>query len=86
MAKTTIRYICQNCGAESLRWMGKCANCGEWNTLVEETVSKQEKYKGAWVKRSTPLPLTRSPLWMSLGFPQKQGAGSGTRAALFPDA
>ncbi|HHT73152.1 MAG TPA: DNA repair protein RadA [Firmicutes bacterium] len=58
MAKTTIRYICQNCGAESLRWMGKCANCGEWNTLVEETVSKQEKYKGAWVKRSTPLPLT----------------------------
>ncbi len=57
MAKTTIRYICQNCGAESLRWMGKCANCGEWNTLVEETVTKQEQHKRTWVKRSTPLRL-----------------------------
>ena len=57
MAKTTIRYICQNCGAESLRWMGKCANCGEWNTLVEETVTKQEQHKRTWVKRPTPLRL-----------------------------
>jgi DNA repair protein RadA/Sms len=57
VAKTTIRYICQNCGAESLRWMGKCANCGEWNTLVEETVTKQEQHKRTWVKRSTPLRL-----------------------------
>ncbi len=57
MAKTTIRYICQNCGAESLRWMGKCSSCGEWNTLVEETLTKQEKYKGGWVQRSTPRRL-----------------------------
>jgi len=37
--------------------MGKCANCGEWNTLVEETVTKQEQHKRTWVKRSTPLRL-----------------------------
>jgi DNA repair protein RadA/Sms len=30
-------YVCQNCGATSARWAGKCAGCGEWNTLVEET-------------------------------------------------
>ena len=30
-------YVCQNCGASASRWQGKCAACGEWNTLVEET-------------------------------------------------
>ena len=30
------QYVCQSCGAVSPRWVGKCAGCGEWNTLVEE--------------------------------------------------
>lgn len=34
-ARTT--FVCQNCGAVSSRWTGKCASCEEWNTLVEET-------------------------------------------------
>jgi DNA repair protein RadA/Sms len=34
-SKTT--FVCQNCGAVSPRWAGKCASCGEWNTLTEET-------------------------------------------------
>jgi DNA repair protein RadA/Sms len=34
-SKTT--YVCQNCGAVAPRWAGKCASCGEWNTLTEET-------------------------------------------------
>ncbi len=29
-------FVCQNCGASAPRWTGKCSNCGEWNTLVEE--------------------------------------------------
>src|SRR6185312_12271265 len=29
--------VCQNCGAASARWAGKCSACGEWNSLVEET-------------------------------------------------
>jgi DNA repair protein RadA/Sms len=29
-------YVCQSCGTASPRWTGKCAGCGEWNTLVEE--------------------------------------------------
>jgi DNA repair protein RadA/Sms len=33
--KTT--FVCQNCGAVSPRWQGKCPSCGEWNTLTEET-------------------------------------------------
>lgn len=40
MAKTKSVYICQNCGNESAKWIGKCPGCGEWNTYVEEVVSK----------------------------------------------
>jgi len=29
-------FICQNCGAHSPKWLGRCPNCGEWNTLIEE--------------------------------------------------
>lgn len=38
MAKTKTKYICQECGAESVKWLGRCPSCGNWNTLVEETV------------------------------------------------
>ena len=40
MAKTKSVFYCQNCGAESAKWIGKCPSCGEWNTYVEEVVSK----------------------------------------------
>ena len=33
-------FFCQSCGAESPKWVGKCPSCGEWNTYVEELVSK----------------------------------------------
>src|SRR3546814_13728259 len=36
MAKPQKRYVCQSCGSVSHRWQGQCADCGEWNTLVEE--------------------------------------------------
>lgn len=36
MAKLKTKFICQNCGASYPKWMGKCENCGEWNTLIEE--------------------------------------------------
>ena len=40
MAKVKTSYFCQNCGAESPKWIGKCPSCKEWNTYVEEVVSK----------------------------------------------
>ena len=36
MAKPKKRYVCQACGAVSPRWQGQCADCAEWNTLVED--------------------------------------------------
>ena len=35
-------FFCQECGYESAKWLGKCPGCGQWNTFVEETVSKQK--------------------------------------------
>jgi DNA repair protein RadA/Sms len=39
MAKSKSVYVCQNCGAESAKWIGKCPSCGEWNTYHEEIIA-----------------------------------------------
>lgn len=39
-------YICQNCGTQSPKWVGKCNSCGEWNSFVEEVVEKSPKKTG----------------------------------------
>ena len=33
-------FVCQNCGAKSAKWIGKCQSCGEWNTYTEEVIQK----------------------------------------------
>ena len=38
MSKTKLKYICSNCGYESLRWIGKCPECENWNSFAEEIV------------------------------------------------
>jgi DNA repair protein RadA/Sms len=43
MSKAKTVYFCQNCGAQSPKWLGRCPTCGEWNTYVEELVQKEEK-------------------------------------------
>lgn len=40
MSKVQSKYVCQNCAYESPRWLGKCPNCGEWNSFVEELTQK----------------------------------------------
>src|SRR5690554_7296838 len=48
MAKIRTSYFCQNCGAESAKWIGKCPSCGEWNTYVEEVIQKEDSGRGSW--------------------------------------
>ena len=43
MAKPKNVYICQHCGNDSPKWIGKCPVCGEWNSYVEEIISKESK-------------------------------------------
>jgi len=39
LAKVKTQFVCQNCGYISPRYLGRCPNCNEWNTLVEETIT-----------------------------------------------
>lgn len=59
MAKSKSVWVCQNCGAESPKWIGRCPVCGEWNTYVEERISKPAagQQRGV-VSSSPPRPLT----------------------------
>lgn len=51
MSKTKLKYICSSCGYESLRWIGKCPECDNWNSFVEEFVETGKK-KHATSKRN----------------------------------
>ncbi|HOB78266.1 MAG: DNA repair protein RadA [Bacteroidales bacterium] len=42
MAKVTKIYICSNCGTRYSKWLGKCSNCGEWNTIEEQIINKTD--------------------------------------------
>jgi DNA repair protein RadA/Sms len=43
MAKQRTVYVCQSCGTNSAKWVGKCPACGAWNTYVEEHINKEEE-------------------------------------------
>ena len=63
-SKTKTAFFCQNCGAQSPKWIGKCNSCGEWNTYVEEIIAKPEEKKlwnlsaGAKSKAAAPQQLS----------------------------
>ncbi|MBD1372398.1 DNA repair protein RadA [Hazenella sp. IB182357] len=50
-AKTKTKFVCQDCGYESAKWMGKCPGCAQWSTLVEERERKETYIPGVGVKR-----------------------------------
>ncbi len=57
--KTKTLYFCNNCGAESPKWVGRCPACGEWNTMVEEKVQTDTKgRKKGLVRSSKPVKLS----------------------------
>lgn len=68
MAKDKIAYVCSNCGQESAKWIGKCPNCGQWNTFKEIRVapvsvgqvaagSTASSVRGRSMQNTRPLPL-----------------------------
>ncbi len=52
MPKARTVFFCQNCGAESPKWLGKCPACGEWNTYVEE-VKQEASTQPIWTTAAT---------------------------------
>ncbi len=45
--KAKSQYVCQQCGANYAKWVGQCANCGNWNSLVEQVVGQESGKKSA---------------------------------------
>src|SRR4029078_11375709 len=48
MAKVKTAFFCQNCGYETVKWLGQCPSCGQWNTFVEELLQKETKNNNGW--------------------------------------
>ncbi|MFB6469138.1 DNA repair protein RadA [Cytobacillus sp. Hz8] len=64
MAKRKTKFMCQECGYESPKWMGKCPGCGQWNKMVEEVEKVTSPRRGAFSHSqgsavvSKPMPIT----------------------------
>ena len=58
MAKTKTVFICQECGYESPKWLGRCTGCGTWNSLVEERVTQKGSLKTIQPNSMKPLSIT----------------------------
>jgi DNA repair protein RadA/Sms len=48
MSKVKKSFFCQNCGYESIKWVGQCPSCAQWNTFVEELVQKDTTKSNEW--------------------------------------
>lgn len=54
MSKIKTAFFCQNCGYESVKWVGQCPSCSQWNTFVEELVQKDVPGSNDWKDFHTP--------------------------------
>ena len=59
MSKAKIKFCCTECGAESLKWLGRCPGCGAWNTMVEEMTAAKADNRIRFVQGSKPKPITQ---------------------------
>lgn len=57
MSKIKTVFVCNECGYESAKWLGKCPSCGNWSTFVEEKVVKSTDSKSVQIRNVTPTLL-----------------------------
>ncbi len=55
--KTKTIFVCQECGAQSPRWGGRCSSCESWNTLVEERETATTEHRSGVVYKDDPVLL-----------------------------
>ncbi len=58
MSRLKTIYICQNCGAETPKWIGRCTSCNQWNTIVEEVVESSGKSGSLTARQGDAQPVT----------------------------
>lgn len=76
MAKEKIQYVCSECGYVSLKWLGRCPDCGSWNSLqerVEAPAGRKSPLAAMPTAGSGPLPLTKVVTEEGARFPSGYG-------------
>src|SRR5688572_15776155 len=75
MAKPRKRYVCQACGSVSSRWQGQCAECSEWNTLVEDSGAVVTPFAARHNLRSGGRPFELVGLDAEVVLPERMSSG-----------
>jgi DNA repair protein RadA/Sms len=75
MAKPKKRYVCQACGSVSSRWQGQCADCAEWNTLVEDAGAVVTPFSARHNLRSGGRAITLVGLDAEIALPERMSLG-----------
>jgi len=57
LSKLKTKFVCQQCGSESGKWLGRCPECGEWNSMVEEVAVKKSEVRMSSTPVSKPRPI-----------------------------
>lgn len=75
MAKLQKRYVCQACGSVTSKWAGQCADCGEWNTLVEEAGGPVTPFQAKHHLQSGGRAIKLSGLDTEVALPERMASG-----------
>jgi DNA repair protein RadA/Sms len=75
MAKLQKRYVCQACGSATSKWAGQCADCAEWNTLVEEASGPATPFQAKHHLQSGGRMILLSGLDADVALPERMPSG-----------
>ena len=63
-------FVCQECGAQAQKWMGRCADCGAWNSFVEERITERPGGEAAAHRYSVGSPTSSARLYADIAVEQ----------------
>ncbi|UZK70745.1 DNA repair protein RadA [Sphingomonas sp. S1-29] len=75
MAKPQKKYVCQACGSATSKWAGQCADCGEWNTLVEDAGAVVTAFSARHNLQGGGRPILLSGLDSEIALPERMATG-----------
>ena len=58
MARTKTKFVCQNCGYSSAKWLGRCPECGSWDSMAEEVETPAKPQQSFLMPQEAPKPKT----------------------------
>src|SRR6188768_4320849 len=65
MSKVKKAFFCQNCGYESVKWIGQCPSCNQWNSFVEEIIQKETGKNNGWENYNEPTERTNKTIQLN---------------------